>query len=658
MFFFRSFSCSVYLDARIPIRRAILSCCVVLLHAAVWLGCSSTEEAPNKTRKPNAAQSAGASSEATVGSAGESSTAVEGATPDAASAPNGEGVASLLHPTAKSANKSSGVAAEALFRDLTQESGIEFTHFNGFTGEFLLPEITGSGGALFDYDNDGDLDLYLVQGAKLLEGPNPPGFAWKGNGRPRDRLYRNNLDKAGGKPRFSDVSQKAGITATGYGMGATAGDFDNDGWIDLYVTNLGPNQMLRNNGDGTFSDITAKAGSDDPRWSTSATFFDYDQDGWLDLYVANYVEFSTELKRECYSNTSARDYCGPDSYDASVDRIFHNRGNGTFEDSTSELGITAAFGAGLGVVAADFNADGWTDVYVANDGDANQLWINKNGRSFEDEALLAGVALNHAGQAEASMGVDAADFDDDGDEDLFMTHLDGESNTFYVNSGKAFFDDSTIKTGLHAPSLSMTGFGTRFLDYDNDGGLDLLVLNGAVRNMEGLARQGEIYPLQQRNQLFQNVGPRGFREVTAAAGRAFQMEEVSRGAAVGDVDNDGDTDVVVFNNNGPARLLLNESGNRRHWIGFRVIEESSRRDALQARVEILAQDGPARWRRVHTDGSYCSSSDPRILLGLGQSGQPRTARVYWPRSPMEEWPNLAVDRYWILQSGKPPRVER
>ena len=361
---------SVCMNSRIPIPAAILFCCAVL--GSGWFGCSATEESRNTT---------------SADSGGEESSNLPGSTPRQNTAPGGPSAAdrdgSSSSPPARFTDTSSGAAAEALFRDVTQESGIEFTHFNGFTGKFLLPEITGSGGALFDYDNDGDLDLYVVQGAKLDAGPNPPGFEWKGNERPRDRLYRNELNEAGGTPRFTDITEKAGITATGYGMGATAGDFNNDGWIDLYITNLGPNQMLRNNADGTFSDVTEQASTGDPRWSTSATFFDYDNDGWLDLYVANYVEFSAELKRECYSNTSARDYCGPDSYDASVDRIFRNRGNGVFEDATSRLGIAAAFGAGLGVIAADFNADGWTDVYVANDGDANQLWINKKGRSFE-----------------------------------------------------------------------------------------------------------------------------------------------------------------------------------------------------------------------------------------------------------------------------------
>ena len=551
------------------------------------------------------------------------------------------------------------VALSPIFRDATAETGIDFVHFNGVTGEFFLPEITGSGGALFDYDNDGDLDLYLVQGAKLLSRPNPPGFAWRGYGPPRDQLYRNDLNGAGsGALHFTDVTQQSGIVALGYGMGVATADFNNDGWTDLYVTNLGSNQMLRNNGDGTFTDVTKQAGTGDPRWSTSATFLDYDKDGRLDLFVTNYVEFSSGVKRECYANTSARDYCGPDAYDPLVDRLFHNRSGGSFEDVTATSGIRAAFGAGLGVIAADFNADGWTDIYVANDGDPNQLWINQDGRSFEDEALLAGVALNHSGSAEASMGVAAGDFDGDGDEDLFMTHLDGESNTFYVNLGNGFFEDLTIKAGLHSPSLIYTGFGTGFFDYDNDGWLDLLILNGAVRIMERLARKGERYPLQQRNQLFRNTGRGAFVEVTDRAGDAFKVEEVSRGAAFGDVDNDGDTDAVVFNNNGRARLLLNEYGNRGHWLGLRLLEKRTRQDALQARVEVAGPNGTLRWRRVHTDGSYCSAGDPRRLIGLGNHDEPRTLRVHWPSGEVEEWRDLAVDRYWVLQRGESSRGQK
>ena len=578
---------------------------------------------------------------------------------DDTSEPGGSQLVSDQAPASTQAIPAGSVDSrpQAILTDVTKTSGIDFVHFNGTTGEYFLPEITGSGGALFDYDNDGDLDLYLVQGAKLTPGPNPPGFTWQGKGPPQDRLYRNDLAAPGlagpgGKPspRFTDVTRQARIDARGYGMGVAAADFDDDGWVDLYVTNVGPNQMLRNNGDGTFSDVTKFAGTDDPRWSTSATFFDYDRDGRLDLFVAHYADFSVDLKRECYSKSSARYYCGPDAYDPIPDRLFRNQGGGHFEDVTEAAGLHAAFGAGLGVIAADFNADGWTDLYVTNDGDPNQLWINNRRGRFDDEALLAGVALNCMGRAEAGMGVDAADFDGDGDENLFMTHLDGESNTLYVNQGDGLFDDLTIKLGLHSPSLAYTGFGTRFFDYDNDGRLDLLVLNGAVRLQERLARKGEPYPLQQPNQLFHNAGTGTFKEVSREAGPALDLEEVSRGAVFGDVDNDGDTDVVVCNNNGRARLLLNEVGSRRHWLGLRLLDANGR-DALQARVEVVTNDGHSLWRRVHSDGSYCSANDVRLLIGLGDTDVLPTVRVHWPQGGVEEWRDLPVDRYRPLQQG-------
>ncbi len=539
------------------------------------------------------------------------------------------------------------VAEPAILRDATRKSAIDFVHFNGVSGEFYLPEITGSGGALFDYDNDGDLDLYLVQGARLTKGNR------QGKIVPGDRLYRNDLQSAdgAGELHFTDVTEASGIKAFGYGMGVATGDYDNDGWVDLYVTNLGSNQMLRNNGNGTFADVTGETGTDDPRWSTSATFFDFDGDGWLDLYVTNYVDFSIDKKVECFAYSSARDYCGPDAYHPVGDRLFRNQADGRFQDVTARAGISQALGAGLGVVATDLNGDGWTDIYVANDGDPNRLWTNQQGRGFVDEALLAGVALNHAGQAEASMGVAVADVDGDGDEDLFITHLDGESNTLYLNLGNGFFEDRTIPFGLHAPSLPFTGFGTSFFDYDNDGWLDLLVLNGAVRLLEDRVREGEPYPLQQTNQLFHNRRGASFEEVTHIAGPTFRVPEVSRGAAFGDVDNDGDTDVVLFNNNGRARLLLNEASNCRHWLGLRLLGNGTHRDTTQARVEVLAPGGTSLWRRGHSDGSYCSASDSRILVGMGDDDRPRTVRVHWSPSVVEQWRALTVDRYWTLQKG-------
>jgi hypothetical protein len=535
------------------------------------------------------------------------------------------------------------------FVDVTPHSGPDFVHVNGAAGQLLLPEVIGPGGALFDYDNDGDLDLFAVQSGSL--GARDSGFGIRGS---RSRLYRNDLSVTG-HPRFkfTDVTSASGIVATGYGMGATTGDYDNDGWMDLYVTNLGSNQLFRNNGDGTFSDVTARTGTDDPRWSTAATFFDYDRDGWLDLFVVNYVNFRPEMKRGCFSAGSARDYCNPAVYDPVPDRLLHNNGNGTFTDVSTRAGIASSPARGLGVLASDINGDGWIDLYVANDGDANQLWINQRGSgAFKDEALLAGVAVNRMGQPQGSMGVDAGDIDRDGDEDLFVTNLDNEGNTLYLNLGGGVFEDRTTEFGLF--KLGFTGFGTRFVDYDNDGWLDLMVVNGAVRQLSSQRQSGDPYPLKQRSQLFHNDRGRKFEDVSDTAGPPFSQLQVARGAATGDLDNDGDSDVVVFNNSGPLRVLLNESGHRRHWIGVRAVDGRYRRDALQARVELVGQRGAAR--RVQTDGSYGAAGDPRVMFGLGTESAAQTVRVYWPGRQPEEFRGLMADRYWILESGKPPRV--
>jgi hypothetical protein len=538
-------------------------------------------------------------------------------------------------------------AAAAAFVDRTAESGLDFVHVNGATGELLLPEVIGSGGALFDYDNDGDLDLFAVQGAPLR--PWPP-HAPAG---PASRLYRNDSEPGTRRIRFTDVTATSGIVAAGYGMGAATGDIDNDGWIDLYVTSLGPNRMFRNNRDGTFADVTVAAGAGVDRWSTSASFFDYDRDGWLDLFVANYVDFHPDMKRACFSAASARDYCNPAVYDPVSDRLFRNNRDGTFSDVSDRAGISRSPARGLGVLASDFNDDGWVDVYVANDGDPNQLWLNQGGTGrFVDEALLAGVAVNRMGRPQGSMGVDAGDADGDGDPDLFVTNLDNEGNTLYVNVGKGLFEDRTVERGLF--TLGFTGFGTRFLDYDSDGWLDLVVVNGAVRHLTSQVQAGDPYPLKQQNQLFRSDGGRKFVDVSGAAGPAFTARRVARGAATGDLDDDGDPDVVVFYNSGPAQVLLNESPRPGRWLGIRLVE--TRRDAVHARV-VLARGGREVARRVHTDGSYCAASDPRVLFALPAGAGPQTVRVEWPRGSVEEFRGLEPDRYWVLEPGQPPRVQ-
>lgn len=541
-----------------------------------------------------------------------------------------------------------------LFVDATDESGLDFTYINGATGELLLPEVIGAGGALIDYDNDGDLDVFLVQG----EGGSAKGAGLSrqdGSGEqgPGARLYRNDLRVAADGARsirFVDVTAQSRIDARGYGMGAATGDYDNDGWIDLYVTNLGDNRLFRNNGNGTFADVTMKAGTNDPRWSTSATFFDYDRDGWLDLYVVNYVTFSAGMKRACFSAGSARDYCNPVVYDPAPDTLFHNNRDGTFTDVSARSGVRRSSGRGLGVLAMDVNLDGWPDLYVANDGDPNQLLINERGQTFSDEGLLAGVAVARSGMPQGSMGVDAADVDGDADEDLFVTNLDNESNTFYRNVGRGLFEDRTVEMGVF--KLGLTGFGTRFVDVDNDGWMDLVAVNGAVRHLARQLQQGEPFPLKQPKLLFRNESGRRFADITGQAGPSFERLEVSRGLSTGDLDNDGDSDLVVFNNSSRARVLLNTAASGRRWIGVRVL--TGGRDAVQTRVELPRRDR-SLWRRVQTDGSYCAASDPRVVFGLGSDGSPQTIRVHWPGGKTESFSDLAVDRYWVLESGKPPR---
>jgi hypothetical protein len=540
-------------------------------------------------------------------------------------------------------------SAQPLFTDATTATGLDFTHFNGMSGALYMPEMMGGGVALLDYDNDGDLDVYLVQGRMLgnldvtratIAPRHQPPFT--------DRLYRNDW-KPGGTPRFVDVTAASGLTAgTGYGMGVATGDYDGDGWVDLYVTALGANRLLRNRGNGTFEDTTARAGVADPRWSVSASFFDYDRDGRLDLFVGNYVDYKVEANKTCRSPSGTRDYCGPDAYEPVVNSLFRNRGDGTFEDASVRSGIRGFKGATLGTVTADFNGDGWIDVYVANDKIANELWINQQNGTFRNQALLAGVAVNEDGRAVASMGVDAADCAAAGNEVLFMTNLTGQGSTLYVQSAPGEFADATRERKLMVPSLPYTGFGAFFFDYDLDGWLDIFVGNGLVGIPDNRAGHDPKFPLDQPNQLFRNRGACTFEEVTATAGPAFKLSEVSRGAAVGDLDNDGDPDAVIANNAGPARVLLNGTTGR-HWAGLRLIDR--KRDALGARVTVQPPQGPALRRRAHTDGSYASARDPRILLGLGAWAGPFDVTVDWPDGAREKFRGVPANRYSTLAKG-------
>ena len=455
---------------------------------------------------------------------------------------------------------------DSLFREVSREVGLKFNHFNGMSGALYFIEVTGSGVALFDYDNDGDLDVYVTQGNML--GPKSIEQATFTPKDPLgDRFYRNDLAMTNNRiseMKFSDKTAEAKINSKEYGQGVATGDYDNDGWVDLYVTRSGSNSLFRNLGDGTFSETTLTAGVDDTRWTASAMFFDANRDGWLDLYLCNYVSFTIKAHKTCHHNSGAPDYCGPNSYAPEPDVLFLNNQDGTFSNVSGDAGIAHSYGGCLGVVAADFDGNGWIDVCVANDGTPNQLWMNQGNARFENAANLSGTAVNWEGVSEGSMGVDAADFDNDGDDDLFMTHLVGETNTLYVNDGNGLFTDRTNAAGLGTPSRGFTGFGTSWLDYDNDGWLDLFAANGEVRHIEEQVLAGDPHPLRQKNQLFRNLGNGQFVETSDEAGLALDLEEVSRGVARGDLDNDGDSDLIVTNNAGPLRFLLNEVGNQNH----------------------------------------------------------------------------------------------
>jgi hypothetical protein len=545
----------------------------------------------------------------------------------------------------------------ALFVDVAAEVGLDYTYFNGMTGELQALELIGAGAALFDYDGDGDLDAYLVQG-RMMEDADPIEKALFPPRHPlplSGRLYRNDL--IAGHPeslRFADVTDESGIgaIATGYGQGVAVGDYDGDGRPDLFLTNFGPDQLLRNDADGRWTDATAAAGIDERRWSVAAAFFDADRDGDLDLWVGTYVAYDATDVPPCFDLTGAIDYCGPGKFLPEPDVFYRNRGDGTFEDATAAVGIAGATSPALGVAVADFDGNGWLDLFVANDARPNLLWLADGAGRFRDGAMLAGVALSGAGDAQASMGVAVGDYDGDGGIDLFKTNLVREGSTLYRGLGGGVFEDSTQAARLLAPTRPFTSFGCGFVDYDNDGWLDLYQVSGAIQRIPALVEEGDPFPLHQPNQLFRNRGDGTFEDVSATAGPVFALSEVSRGAAFGDVDDDGDTDILVVNTNAPARLLRNEVGSRRHWLGVRLLEGDPPRDAPGAEVRLEREGAPPLVRLVRIEGSYASASDPRVGFGLGDSTA-AIARliVKWPDGALETFTGVAAQRYTTLRRG-------
>jgi enediyne biosynthesis protein E4 len=538
---------------------------------------------------------------------------------------------------------SASAKAEPLFVESAASTGLVFTHVNGATGQYYLPEMMGAGVALLDYDNDGDLDVFLVQSGTLAAGANAPADC---------RLFRNDLTVAADGRRtlrFTDVTRQAGIAVRGYGMGAAVGDYDNDGYLDLFVTGFSANTLLHNNGNGTFSDATNQAGVSDTLWGASAAFVDYDRDGFMDLFVARYVDFTIAANKQCTDSVGAKDYCGPRSYRPVPDRLFRNDGHSRFVDVTERTGIAKADGAGLGVSVGDYNGDGWPDLYVANDATPNQLWINRRDGTFADEGVISGSALSAAGNPEGSMGIASGDFDLDGDEDLFVTNIAGETSVLYLNDGHGNFEDVRARTGLARLTAAFTGFGTDWFDYDNDGWPDLFIANGAVNIVE--AQRGQPSPFRMTNQLFHNLEGRRFEDASALGGPAFARAEVSRGAAFGDIDNDGDVDIVFTNNNGPVRLLINQTSRQQHWLQVRLDQRPGNRFGIGGWVGVERTGRPTLWRRVRTDGSYLSASDVRAHFGLGAAAAVTAIVVQWPDGQRERWTDVGADRVVTLRRG-------
>lgn len=523
--------------------------------------------------------------------------------------------------------------------DRTEEVGLDFTFRAGATGEYYMPEITGSGVALLDYDGDGDLDICLSNGHDLL--PKPA----------RSETFSNRLFRQEDDGTFTDVTQATGIGDTGYGMGIAVGDIDNDGDVDVYFSNFGPDHLYLNNGDGTFRDVTVAAGIDVPGWSTSVAFFDYDRDGWLDIFICQY--FINNPKMNCFDSVGRPTYCSPKAFVPLNDVLLKNNGDGTFRDVTQSAGLVVKPAAGLGVLCEDLNDDGLLDIYVANDGYMNHLWLNQGDGTFIESAMLQGCAYNLNGQAEAGMGIVGEDFDGDLDLDLFLTHLSNESNTLYANEGAGFRDD-TAMAGLSTPSLPYTGFGVVALDLECDGDLDLAIANGRVSRREPRADAtvGEPWSwLAEPNFIFINDGDGTFVPAGKEYAQYHERVEVSRGLAAGDLDGDGYLDLVVSNIESPCRVFFNEAPRIGHWLKVQAIDPRYQRDAYHARL-ILRGEGKAWLRTINPGQSYLSSGDPKAHFGLGDVENLDGIEVTWPDGFVERFDVQCVDCEIKLIRGK------
>jgi enediyne biosynthesis protein E4 len=522
------------------------------------------------------------------------------------------------------------------FRDVTREAGVSFLHNNGAFGRKYLPECMGSGCAFLDYDGDGWPDILLVQ-----------GMDWPGHKKQRTtmKLYRNNRNGT-----FTDVTRRAGLDVEMYGMGVAVGDYNNDGFPDLYVTCVGQSHLFRNTGKGTFIDVTDRAGLGNRLgFSSSALWFDFDRDGLLDLFVCNYVKWSPELDVFCTVDGKQKQYCTPEAYRGATCWLFHNRGNGTFEDVTASSGIFDSSSKSLGAAMFDYDVDGWTDVFVANDTEPNKLYHNLKNGKFQDAAVRTGVAFSEDGKARGGMGVDTGDFDNSGLSGLVVTNFDNEMLGFYTLNKRGMYVDQAPRSELGRRSRRSLGFGTFFFDVNLDGRLDLLVVNGHIDDFTTVQRDVQY---AQPPHLFLNRGPQqGFQDVASKVGAGFAEAKVSRGAAFADFDRDGDLDVLITTNHGPAYLYRNDQLAGNHSIRFRLIGTKSNRDAIGATVRIF-YGGEASSRLVKSGSSYLSQSELALTFGLGKRPKVDRAVLTWPSGRVEEYKNLAAGRMFACTEGK------
>ena len=545
------------------------------------------------------------------------------------------------------------LAAPPWFADVTDAVGLRFTHDAGPTGTYFMPQALGSGAALFDCDGDGRLDIYLLH-----------------NGGPRGR--KNQLFRQDPDGRFLDISAGSGLDVAGYGMGVAVGDVNNDGRPDVLITEYAGIRLFLNLGGGKFKEVTREAGLENPAWGASAAFVDYNRDGWLDLVVVNYVDYDPSLP--CNAASGRRDYCAPRTFHGRVTRLFRNRGPRapaedkhspppapcipTFEDVTAKAGLGKLVGPGLGVVCADFDGDGWPDIFIANDGEANRLWINQKDGTFQNEAIVRGVAYNGMSRAEAGMGVALGDVNGDELLDLFVTHLTEEKNTLWLQGPRGLFRDGTGQSGLSRTRWHGTGFGTVLGDFDHDGHLDLAVGNGRVSRAPVSANPqlGPHWGLYaERNQLFAGDGTGRFRDLSPHNPALCGTPNVARGLACGDIDGDGALDLLVTTAAGRARLYRNVAPGRGHWLMVRALEPALRRDAYGACVHVQA--GKRTWlRQINPGSSYLCSNDPRAHFGLGAAERVAGIEVVWPNGDREKFDGCATDRVIEVRKGEGPRI--